>query len=244
MAFLSLSVVIPAHNEEECIYQTLCKVQQYLVRHVQDYEIIVVEDGCEDLTHQEIERARRDGVRVKAIVNEQKCGKGHSVRKGVFAAQKKWILFLDADLSTTIDEVSKVMIKIQNGVDVIIGSREHPESDIAKPQGFCRRNMGRVFNVFVQIILFRGIRDTQCGFKCFRADLARKLFQTQTLEGFCFDVELLFLARMWGYRIEEIPVRWMNRDASKVGMFRDSVRMFRDLFLIRWRFWKGEYGQK
>ena len=243
----SISVVIPAYNEESNIAATLKQVNKFLVRHFRQYEIIVVEDGSEDNTYKEVLQfidESVDNVNLRLMKSNLNKGKGHSVQRGMLAAVNEWILFSDADLSTPIEDVLKFLPYFEKGCDVVVGSRALAGSDIVKSQGFLRRKMGRVFNFCVKAMLFQGINDTQCGFKCFRKEVVRPLFKNQRLEGFCFDAEILFLAKKWGYRVAEVPVRWTNHENSHVSVVKDSVDMFRHLFTIRINDHRGYYAEK
>jgi dolichyl-phosphate beta-glucosyltransferase len=243
----SVSVVIPAYNEETNIAETLKKVNAFLVRHFRQYEIIVVEDGSADNTYKKVLQFiddSVDNVNLRLMKSNFNKGKGHSVQRGMLAAMNELVLFSDADLSTPIEDVLKFLPYFDKGYDVVIGSRAVPGADILKSQGFLRRRMGRVFNLCIKTVLFPGINDTQCGFKCFRKGVVRPLFKTQRLEGFCFDAEILFLAKKWGYRIAEVPVRWANRENSHVSVVKDSVDMFRHLFTIRMNDHRGYYAEK
>lgn len=226
----SLSVVIPAFNEAQRIGPTLQTVTAWLAANVADYELLVVDDGSSDGT---VRVAREfDGVRV--IENGRNRGKGYSVANGVRQSAKRWILFSDADLSTPIaDLLGLAAAASETGAELAIGSRALADSDIVEHQPWYREAMGRTFNKIVQVVAVPGIRDTQCGFKLFRADVAKELFAQTTIEGFAFDVEVLFLARRHGYRIVEVPVTWENDDRTRVHAVYDSLRMLRDVINVR-----------
>jgi dolichyl-phosphate beta-glucosyltransferase len=157
-------------------------------------------------------------------------------------ARGAFILFCDADLSTPIAQVERLLLALQQGADIAVGSRALPLSDVCIRQPWWREWMGRMFNWCVRLIALDGIRDTQCGFKCFPRDVARHVFPRQRLEGFGFDVEILFIARQLGYRIAEVPVTWRNHPLSKVHPVRDAARMFGDLLRIRAYEGRGLYG--
>ncbi|MFA5088786.1 MAG: dolichyl-phosphate beta-glucosyltransferase [Candidatus Omnitrophota bacterium] len=244
MTLESISVVIPAYNEADCIQNTLCQVHDYLCRHFSRHEIIVVDDGSTDSTREKVLAMPPRGIPVRLILNGKNSGKGFSVKTGVLAADSDYVLFSDADLSTPIDEAGRFVSCLRAGTDVVLGSRALHDSQVIKRQGFLRRNMGRTFNILIQIMLFKGIKDTQCGFKCFKGQVAQDLFKRQRLAGFCFDVEILFIARKLHYSCEEIPVRWINREASRVAMVKDSLKMFFDLFKIKINDFRGRYESK
>jgi dolichyl-phosphate beta-glucosyltransferase len=236
-----LSLTIPTYNEEEVIDNTLKTVVQHLVKGAYSYEIIVVCDGCRDNTASLAQEAARNNSHIKVINRQTNMGKGFSVKEGALSAGGEYIIFTDADLSTPIEEIDKLLKWMEEGYDIVIGSRALAESDIQVHQPWYREKMGKTFNLFVQALAVRGIKDTQCGFKGFRKDVAEKIFPLQTINGFGFDVELLYLAKKYGYTIKEIPVRWINREASRVNPLTHSSQMFLDLIRIRMRDIKGKY---
>lgn len=238
MAKLSISVVIPAYNEEKRIGKTLRKILKYFENKKYDYEIIVVDDCSKDKTVHVAEFFK--SKRIKIIKNLCNLGKGGAVRKGMLSAKKKYVLFSDADLSTPIEQIEKFLPFIKK-YDVIIGSRALNDSEIRIKQPFYRVIMGRIFNLIVQILLLKGIKDTQCGFKLFTRKSAKKIFPKQTFKGFSFDVEILYIARKTGYKIKEVPVVWINSPESKVSALKDSIKMFIDLIKIRINSIKGKY---
>lgn len=237
----SVSIVIPAYNEGANIKDVVNGVDFFLKSRLSDYEIIVVDDGSADDTSRVL--ATVAGIPLKVLSNRVNRGKGYSVRRGIEAATKEYVLFCDADLSTPIAELLRFLPYFDRGYDIVIGSRALPDSKLAKRQGFVRRSMGKVFNFLLQALLLRGIRDTQCGFKCFRRDQARELFGRQTVERFCFDAEILYIARRWGLRIRDIGVEWANRPDSRVAIVGDSLGMFTDLFRIKINGWRGLYDR-
>ena len=237
----NISVIIPCYNEESAILSTLDQTDQFLKAHFADYEIIVVDDGSGDNTKAMVEKLSQGNPEIKLLSHGKNMGKGASVKKGVMAARYDLILFSDADLSTPIEEIEKFIPHFQKGIAVCIGSRALRESELIKRQGFLRQNMGKTFNLILQALLFRGINDTQCGFKCFTREAALKIFSRQRLPGYCFDAEVLFIARRLGLSVQEIPVRWINRSHSRVHIFRDSIRMFFDILRIRFNAWRGLY---
>lgn len=228
-----LSVVIPAYNEEDRIGKTLRTIRAYLDRRTFASEIIVVDDGCADRTCAVAGEALdgREGVRI--LRRGKNRGKGHSVQEGVLASSGAFILFSDADLSTPIEEVEKFWTRIDDGADIVIGSRALPESDIRIRQNRFRELMGQTFNWLVRVFVMRGIPDTQCGFKLFRREAALEVFSRVRTPGFSFDVEALYLARRLGFRIDQVPVLWSNSAQSKVRIVGSSARMFMDILRIR-----------
>ena len=225
-----LSIVIPAYNEESRIGPTLRRIEEYLSPKVYPWEVIVVDDGSTDGT---VSAAREASPRSKVLPNDGNRGKGYSVRRGALEARGDVILFSDSDLSAPIEELGKLQKAIAEGADVAIGSRALPDSDIQIHQPFYREGMGKMFNLFVRLLVFPGISDTQCGFKAFTREAAREIFERQILDGFAFDVEILYIARRLGYTVEEVPVIWRNSADTKVGALRHSLQMFLDILKIR-----------
>lgn len=227
-----LSVIVPAYNEEKRIGLTLTKIYTYLKDQNYSSEIIVIDDGSQDRTAQLVDTFQTN-KNIRLLKNKFNQGKGHAVKRGMLAAKGKFILFTDADLSTPISEIEKLMRWADQGYSIVIGSRGLPQSNVVVRQKIHRETMGRLFNILVQAIVFRGIKDTQCGFKYFRRDIGREIFKSTTLHGFCFDVEVLYVAAQLGYQIKEVPVYWYNSSSSKVKIPQDVLKMFFDLFRIK-----------
>jgi len=240
----NLSVIIPAFNEEARIPATIRRVAKYVEDSFREYEIIVVDDGSTDRTVDAVRSLARDIGRIKLLQNGVNRGKGFSVKQGVQAASGNIILMTDADLSTPIEEIEKLLVWIERDFDVVIGSRGLKESDIVLRQPWYREKMGRIFNVLVSTLVMQGFKDTQCGFKIFRADVAKELFRRSVVEGFGFDVEVLFLAGKLGFRIKEVPVRWINSPDSRVKVLSAPLRMFVDLLAIRLNWIRGFYTKE
>jgi dolichyl-phosphate beta-glucosyltransferase len=196
-------------------------------------EIIVVDDGSTDRTAEVAAEALRGRPNDRILGRSENRGKGFSVREGILAAAGQLILFSDADLSTPIDEFEKLLAGLAEGNDLVIGSRALPDSDVRRRQNKVREGMGRMYNLLVRLLLMKGIRDTQCGFKLFRRKAAFDIFSRLRTEGFGFDVEVLYLARRLGYTIGQVPVVWINSPQSKVRMFRSSAGMILDLLRVR-----------
>jgi dolichyl-phosphate beta-glucosyltransferase len=213
-------------------------VKEYFAQGAHSYEVVVVDDGSADDT---AERARASGIaELSVLVNEPNRGKGYSVRRGMLAARGAHRLMTDADLSTPIEELDRLLAVQREGADVVIGSRAVAGSNIEVRQPWYRENMGRLFNVLVRILAVPGVHDTQCGFKLFTARAADEVFGRARLDGFSFDVEALYLARRAGFRIAELPVTWRNDAATRVGML-GGFLAFPDLFRIRANAWLGRY---
>ena len=228
-----LSVVIPAFNEEPRISGTLSQVIEYLAGQDYGWEIVVADDGSRDHTAQLVGRviAEHPNVRILRLSHR---GKGWAVKHGMLAAQGEYRLLCDADLSVPIEQVERLLPPLGPGSDIVLGSREAPDAArIGEPVG--RHLMGRVFNLLVSRLAVSGLSDTQCGFKCFRGAVVQDLFRRQTMDGFSFDVELLYLARKRGLTFAEVGVDWYYRPESKVRPIRDSLAMTLDLLKIRWR---------
>ena len=238
----SVSVIVPAYNEESRIPSTLERLCEYLKCHFREFEIIIVDDGSSDDTASVVKALSLKLEELKLIQYEKNMGKGYAVRKGVLSSVGALVLMCDADLSTPIEELEKLRTLIDEaGFDIAIGSRGLRESDIIARQPWYREGMGKIFNMFVRTLVFGGIKDTQCGFKLFRGDVARNLFASSLINGFSFDVEILFLARKTGCRIKEEPVKWLNSPNSRVRLIRDPVKMFFELLKIRINWFAGRY---
>jgi dolichyl-phosphate beta-glucosyltransferase len=236
-----LSLIIPAFNERDRIGPTLEKVFAYLSDRPYDKEVIVVDDGSKDdtvsvvRTNLSLLKTRFHDIEGRVVELRVNTGKGAAVNRGMLAAKGSIRIFTDADLSTPVHEVGKVVDAIdRDGYDVVVGSRALEGRQLVKKhQPWYRELMGRVFNIFVQIFVLRGIKDTQCGFKGFRGEVAEKLFGMQKVMGFSFDVEILYLARKHGYKIKEVAVEWYNDERTTVGALSDSTKMFLELLRIR-----------
>jgi dolichyl-phosphate beta-glucosyltransferase len=239
---IEISVVVPAYNEEERLDSTLPHLWRSLKRRFNKFEIIVVDDGSTDRTSELVSRFAEEHSEVRLIRYENNRGKGYAVRTGVLAASGHYVLFSDADLSTPVREIRKLLKSLSEGYDVAIGSRATREARIAKYQPFYRVLLGKTFNKLVQLLTVHGINDTQCGFKCFKRNAAREIFDCCRIDGFSFDVEALFVARHKGYEIAEIGVLWRNSPLSKVNPVFHSMQMLRDLFIIRFFGATGCYG--
>ncbi len=230
---MQLSIIIPAYNESKRIGSSIRQIKAYQRATGQDIELIVSDDGSTDDTASVVAQAVGDW-KVGVLRSAGNRGKGHAVRQGVLASHGDIVLFCDADLSTPIEEADKMMRVLENGADIAFGSRALPDSDVQVHQNILRETMGKAFNVLARFAAFRDIHDSQCGFKCFKGDAARKLFAKAKLDGFCFDAEIAFLAQRAGYRIQEVPVIWRNSPQSKVHILADPLKMFLDLLRIRW----------
>ena len=229
------SIVIPCFNEETRIGQTLRLTLAYLAANAPESELIVVNDGSTDATGAVARDELKDAqIATRLLENFPNRGKGAAVRAGLLAAQTPIGLFSDADLSTPLQETSKLIEPIAHGeVDIAFGSRALDRSLIGVHQPWRREQAGRVFNLLVRVATGLPFWDTQCGFKAFRLEACRAILEAARIKGFSFDVELLFLAHRAGLRIREIPVRWNHAEGSKVSFFRDSLRMLREIMTLR-----------
>ena len=234
-----LSVIIPAYNEESRISDTLERVIDFLNTRPYTWEVLVSDDGSTDGTGRIVGQlsASRSNVLLMSLPHR---GKGWAVKNAMLEATGQYRLLCDADLSVNIEEVDRFLPPQLDGVDVVVGSREAQGARrIGEPAR--RHIMGRVYNALVRVLAVPGFDDTQCGFKCFRGEVVPALFQRQTMDGFAFDVEILFLASKAGMSLQEIPVDWYYGTHSKVRALRDSISMAIDLLKIRWRYLTGQY---
>jgi glycosyltransferase involved in cell wall biosynthesis len=235
-----LSIIIPSFNEELRLPATLEKIARYIERERRSTEVIVVDDGSTDRTAEVAESFRGRFSQLRVLANGANRGKGYSVRHGSLEARGEMILFTDADLSAPIEEAGKLLAALKDH-DVAIGSRAMDRRLIAVRESAFREFAGIIFNKIVRIVLWLPFVDTQCGFKAFRRERCRVIFEQQTIERFGFDPELLYLARHHGLSTVEVPVRWAHSPATKVSMMRDSVQMFLDVVIIRGNALRGRY---
>ena len=237
-----LSIVIPAHNEENRLPSTLERVFHFLETQSFPAEVIVVENGSSDRTFELARQFSNHKENLHVLQNESR-GKGLAIQRGVQAVTGEYVFMCDADLSMPIEEVNKFIPPQRQNVDIAIASREAPGAVRYNEPNY-RHLTGRVFNTLIRLLVLPGLQDTQCGFKCIRAEVARDIFRYQTLTGWAFDVELLYIARRHGYQIVEIPIDWYFNADSKISVLRDSLRMFLDLLKIRRNARRGLYDPK
>jgi dolichyl-phosphate beta-glucosyltransferase len=232
-----LSLVIPAYNEALRLPQTLEELGRHRARWAFDIEIIVVVELSTDKTLELAQGARTFLPELRVIANSVQLGKGHAVRTGMKAAQGELIFFTDADLSTPLQDLDYALhlFRSHPDVDVVVGNRQHPETQILRRQSRLRELMGKTFNRLVRVLSGLRISDTQCGFKGFRHAAAQEIFSRQQTNGFAFDVEVLLLASALGFQVLDMPVHWSNSPESKVHVVHDSLRMLRETFLLRRR---------
>jgi dolichyl-phosphate beta-glucosyltransferase len=236
-----LSIVVPAYNEERRLPETLPRIVDFVRAQTYPSEVIVVDDGSTDATAGVVEDIAAQAPSVRLIRNEHR-GKGYAVKMGVLEAAGEYIFLCDADLSMPIEEVASFLPPALAEYDVAIGSREVKGARRYDEPGL-RHLMGRVFNTLVRLLAVRGFQDTQAGFKCFARQAAHEMFPYQTMDGFGFDVEILFIAQKRGYRIVEVPINWYYMSNSRVSPVSDSVRMFREILQVRMNDWRGLYDR-
>jgi len=229
---------VPAYNEENRLGSTLERITEYLGQ--QDYtsEIVVVDDGSQDRTSEVAKAVSPD---ILVIRNEPNRGKGYSVKRGMLAAHGDFRLFSDADLSTPIEEVEKFWPFFDQGYDVVIASRALPGSQVEIHQNWFREMCGRAFNKVVKTIAMAQFSDTQCGFKAFTAKASEMLFSRQTISGWVFDTEILFIGRKHKLKMIDVPIVWRNSPNSRLNMARDSAKIFWELLSVRWKNLQGKY---
>lgn len=237
-----LSIIIPAHNEEKRLPDTLEQIFGFLEKQPFTVEVIVIENGSSDKTFEAAKIFLEQHANLRVIQNDWR-GKGLAIQRGVKEAKGEYLFLCDADLSMPIDEISKFIPPQLQDADIAIASREAPGA-VRYDEPYYRHFTGRVFNTLIRLLVLPTLQDTQCGFKCIRADVARDIFRYQTLTGWAFDVELLFIARHHRYKVVEIPIDWHFNADSKISIFRDSLRMFLDLLLIRRNARNGLYDPK
>ena len=238
----TLSLVIPAYNEEHRLRDSLNRIAEFVSQQAFPIETIVVNNNSTDNTQAIIEEAEAEFPFLRGLI-ETTQGKGAAVRTGMLAAHYEYLFICDADLSMPIEEVLKFLPPRLENYDIAIASREAPGAVRIDEPPF-RHFIGRVFNMIVRIFAVRGFHDTQCGFKCFKREVAQDLFPLQTIEGWSFDVELLHVAQRRGYRIKEVPITWYYKENSKIEPFSDAWKMFRDVLRIRWKSWRGHYDRR
>jgi len=238
-----LSVIVPAFNEEDRIESTLHSINSYLSAQHYTYEIIVVNDGSKDKTVEITSRLLTGIPHLRLIDNKENRGKGWAVKCGMISAKGEIRLFMDADNSTTIDQIENMFPHIENGFDVVIGSRRVKDAVITVHQSIFRERIGQIFNLIVRIINGLKIKDTQAGFKMFSSSAAEKIFPMQTIWQWAFDVELLMIAQKLGFKIKEVPITWRNNPLSHVRL-KGMIMMLFDLTKTRLNLWTGVYNKQ
>lgn len=238
-----LSVIIPAYNEAGRLPLTLIDIDKHLDEQEYSYEIIVVNDGSTDHTAEIVKRFIPLITNLRLIDNEENKGKGAAVRMGMLEAKGLWRLFMDADNSTSIVEFNKMIPYFKSGYEVVIGSRSVKGSRSIPPQSVFRRILGRIGNLIIQLFLLPGIHDSQCGFKCFSEDSAKRIFSLIKIERWGFDAESLVVAKALGYKVKELPVFWVNSAITQVK-FKDYLQVLFETVKVRWWLWRDAYHIK
>ncbi|MBX3010750.1 MAG: glycosyltransferase family 2 protein [Caldilineaceae bacterium] len=235
-----LSVVIPAYNEEVRIVPTIGAIASYISDLGFPWELILADDGSRDETVRLVEAMGFANLRILPAVRN--AGKGNAVHRGMLAARGRYVLFTDADNSTPIEELPKLLHKVQaEGYDIAVGSRAAAGAAEGH-KSWLRHLLSGGLRWIVRLLFQIGVRDTQCGFKLYTREAAQRLHQAQTIMGFSFDLEILYLAAKLGYRVAEVPVNWIDAPGSKVDTSKEIKRFLRDLFRIKWNDWRGVYA--
>jgi dolichyl-phosphate beta-glucosyltransferase len=236
-----LSVIIPAHNEESRLPDSLRQLGKFLEEQSYTSEVVVVENGSQDRTYQ-VGLELTEHMPNLRIMHLDEAGKGLAVRIGLMASQGDYRMIADADFSMPVEEIN-LFLPPKQDTDICIASREL-EGSVRYNEPGLRHFIGRVFNYSIRALVLPDLQDTQCGFKCFKAEVVEDIFHQQTIDGWAFDVEVLKIASLHGWEIKEIPVHWTYFPGSKVNVALDSMRMFRDLLVIRSRAKRGEYARQ
>jgi len=235
-----LSIIIPAYNEEHRLPRTLEQIFAFLGEQNYTAEVLIVENGSSDNTLG-IAQQYAEKYKNLRVLSENRPGKGNAVRRGMLDAQGQYRFMCDVDLSMPIEELEKFIPEEGKTLDIAVGSRE-AEGAVRYDEPEYRHLGGRLINFAIRVLILPGLNDTQCGFKFFRAEVAEDIFPSQTLTGWSFDIELLFLARKRGYQIIEIPIHWYFDPETKLRAVNDAIRMLRDIFLIHLNNIRGRYG--
>lgn len=234
-----LSIIIPAYNEEDRLPKTLEQAFNFLKQQSYEAEILVVENGSQDRTYQIAVEYAAEHPDI-SVIQETSRGKGLAVKRGMLEARGEFRFMCDADLSMPVDEISKFLPPKLEGYDVAIASRE-ASGAIRYNEPAYRHWGGRVVNAMIRVMALPGLHDTQCGFKCFKAEVAKDLFGCQTLTGWSFDVEILYIARLRGYKIVEVPISWYFDPETKLNAVQDTFKMFNDVRQVRRNHRQGIY---
>lgn len=238
-AICFLSIIVPAYNEEKRLPESLPQIIQFAKQQAYPVEIIVVDDGSIDRTADIVREFQKEAESV-ILLQVEHGGKGHAVKAGMLKARGEFLFLCDSDLSMPIEEVNKFLPPRLDGYDMAIASREIEGAQRFNEPAY-RHLMGRVFNLIVRLLAVHGIQDTQAGFKCFRRAAAHQLFPLQTIKGWGFDVEILFIAQKHGMQIVEVPINWYYANRSQVRPVQDTYNMFQEVLKVRINGWRGRY---
>jgi dolichyl-phosphate beta-glucosyltransferase len=236
-----LSVVLPVYDEARVLAETLAQLVPHLEGLGKSFEIVCVDDGSTDGSWEILQRLAAADERVRVDRLPENRGKGAAVRKGMLAAEGELVVFMDADLSTPLDEMVRFLGALDSGYDVVIGNRRAPGSEITRHQPWIRETLGRGFTVLTRVLLAPGVHDFTCGFKGFRRDAARKIFARSSLNGWAFDAELVVIAHSLGLKLAQVPVAWHDEEGTKVRILQAVLGSLRELIVIRWKRMKGDY---
>lgn len=230
-----LSIIIPSYNEEKRLRKTIEKTSEFLYKRYPRHEIIIVDDGSKDNTRKVAHTLLKRYRHITVLSHDKNHGKGYAVQQGMLRGLGDVLFFMDADSSTSIEEIEKCIPYLEKGFDIVIGSRNMRGSDIEIKQPLYRRLLGRYANYLIRLILLPGIKDSQCGFKGFTKKAAKTLFSLQRAEGWGFDFEILALARKLHFRVKEVPVRWLDSHGSRVRPIRGALRTLGELIKVKYR---------
>jgi dolichyl-phosphate beta-glucosyltransferase len=236
-----LSIVIPAHNEANRLPDTLEQLFAFLKKQTFTFEVLIIENGSSDSTLEIAQRFAEQHPELHILQSAK--GKGAAVKHGMLAANGEYRFMCDADLSMPVDEIAKFIPPTLNNFDIAIASRE-AKGAVRYNEPRYRHLGGRVINFLIQLFILPGLNDTQCGFKCFSAKVVEDIYNLQTLNGWSFDIELLYIARRHKYRVREIPIHWVHHPETKVSAIRDAIRMIQDIFRIHANARRGMYGTR
>jgi dolichyl-phosphate beta-glucosyltransferase len=229
---IDISIVIPAFNEGHQIEATVNNIQRYLSSVGYKYELIIVNDGSTDNTVELVNALARTNRNIKLLDFAVHKGKGFAVKSGILEANGDYAFFYDADSSVHIKEIDRLLKLLQNGYEVVITSRYLDKKNFKNYRPKLRSWLSKIYNYIFQILIIKGIKDTQCGFKGFKKQFIKEIFKRQSLNGYAFDIEILYIAKKNGYKIKEIPIDWYSSSGSKVNIWKDSIYMFFDLIKV------------
>lgn len=239
-----ISLVIPAYNEGRRIYDSLLTIQEYIDQQPYDAEILLVDDGSTDDTVAVAKAALKGYHGFRVLSYNGNMGKGFALQKGMLSSKGKFIFFMDADLSTPINEMEPFLRQLEQGSDIVIGTRKTDDAIVEKRQPYIRETLGRVFTLITNMLLVNNISDITCGFKGFNKKVVYNLFGRQLIYNWSFDAEILFLAQKLQYKIQELPVTWYDSEGSKVRLSRDVIGSLKGIFEIRLNHLFGRYDMK